>query len=146
MSMGKLYAITEGEYSDYHIIGLCSDKARAEEICEQYNAKTTYYYEAKIEEFYDGAAIDVTIPVYEVRLFIKTGEVNEVSELSPEDAIEHHLGTYIFSDGPIHWDNSIYRCFVATPLEDTAIKIARDRLAQYKYSLAEQNKKIFENF
>ena len=144
MSMGKLYAITEGEYSDYRIIGLCSDKARAEKICEQYNTKN--YYEAKIEEFDDGAAIDVTIPVYEVRLFIKSGEVNCVSELPVDCAIEYHLGTYIFSDSPIFYDNSIYRCFVATPLEDTAIKIARDRLAQYKYSLVEQNKKIFENF
>lgn len=143
--MSKLYAITEGEYSDYRIIGLCSDKTRAEKICERYNTKN-YYYKAKIEEFDDGAAMDITIPVYEVRLFTKSGEVNCVSELPVDDAIEYYLGSYIFSDGPIFYDGSIYRCFVATPLKDTAIKIARDRLAQYKYSLAEQNKKIFENF
>ena len=31
----KLYAVTAGEYSDYHIVAITSDKKKAEQIKEQ---------------------------------------------------------------------------------------------------------------
>jgi hypothetical protein len=40
--MSKLYAVTDGSYSDYHIEGLFDDKAKAEEFAE--------YYDYRVEE------------------------------------------------------------------------------------------------
>ena len=56
--MGKLYAITAGSYSDYHIITLCSNKEKAHKIALLYNAE--------VEEFEDGKNLDTENIVFEV--------------------------------------------------------------------------------
>lgn len=43
----KIYIVTEGQYSDYHIIGAFTDKAKAEECVDNYP-------ESEIEEYEDG--------------------------------------------------------------------------------------------
>lgn len=46
--MKTFYAITDGDYSDYHIIAITDNKERAENIKKLYRSK---YSEPMIEEF-----------------------------------------------------------------------------------------------
>ncbi len=48
----KIYAITKGEYSDYHICALTVDKDRAKKLKEMFSEGGR---EANIEEYEDGA-------------------------------------------------------------------------------------------
>lgn len=46
--MSKVYIVTLGDYSDYHICAASLDKAHAKILAEKY---TDSYYEARIEEY-----------------------------------------------------------------------------------------------
>lgn len=48
--MNKVYVVTAGAYSDYHIIGVMADAAKAQEYCDRYNAGGGYS-DAGVEEF-----------------------------------------------------------------------------------------------
>lgn len=54
----KIYAITKGEYSGYHICALTADRAKAEKLRQIYSDDV---YEAFIEEFEDGETAEVQI-------------------------------------------------------------------------------------
>ena len=48
----RVYVVTQGEYSAYHIVGVTLDRAKAERWMELYNAeKGEYDYDAQIEEY-----------------------------------------------------------------------------------------------
>lgn len=47
----KLYVVTQGEYSDYHIEKIFLDKKKAENYAEYHS---TYYYKAQVEEWETG--------------------------------------------------------------------------------------------
>ena len=48
----KVYVVTQGEYSEYHIVGVTLDREKAERWLELYNSeKGKYYYVAEIEEY-----------------------------------------------------------------------------------------------
>ena len=53
--MKTFYAITDGDYSDYHIIAITDNKERAENIKKLYSGE---YSEPMIEEFLDGESKD----------------------------------------------------------------------------------------
>lgn len=116
--MGKLYAITAGSYSDYRIITLCSDEEKAHKIALLYNAE--------VEEFEDGKNLDTENIIFEVvfddnyrnthcwQCFINPDEIklNEVT-----------------SDGNLYKN---YTVFVAAKNKEKALKIARDKLTEYR--------------
>ncbi len=52
----KIYAITKGKYSDYHICALTVDKDKAYRLREIYSDS---YEEANVEEYYDGEGKDL---------------------------------------------------------------------------------------
>lgn len=54
----KIYVITKGEYSDYHICATTTDKDRAEFLREMASTIGEYGEEAKIEEFDDYAELN----------------------------------------------------------------------------------------
>lgn len=84
--MAKLYAITSGEYSDYGIITLCSDRRKAEKLVEWYN-RYEKYDKAEIEEYEDGEIVpDETLIPYEVS-FDERGNVSRVVQGDPMSAI-----------------------------------------------------------
>lgn len=126
----KLYAVTAGAYSDYHIVSLCSDRARAEQICDMYGGRG--FGRAVVEEFSDGVRTDIFKPLFEISLK-EDGELGEASECTGSTKMETLLnpeGGYRL--GIIEqWDGG-YLTFVSADNADSAIKIARDRLAQYK--------------
>ena len=47
----KVYVITKGCYSDYHIVGVSLDKERAEEIVKAVTEEPEYLYKACVEEY-----------------------------------------------------------------------------------------------
>jgi hypothetical protein len=129
----KLYAVTAGTYSDYHIVSLCSDKARAKQICDIYNSgNTNYYGSASVEEFDDGIRADLTQPVFKITLH-KDGELKNVLECNGGEKIDVLLAPNCSWRLRVteQW-NGDYLTHVVAGNVDTAIKIARDRLAQYK--------------
>ena len=53
--MKTFYAVTDGDYSDYHIIAITDNKERAENIKKLYSGE---YSEPMIEEFFDSESKD----------------------------------------------------------------------------------------
>lgn len=60
----KLYAVTKGDYSEYHIIGLTASKKKAEFWAKAYSDK---WGKATVEEFEDGEEFDNRL-MYEVNI------------------------------------------------------------------------------
>lgn len=122
----KLYAITRGCYSDYTIIALTTDKARAEQLRKMHSKN---YDEAQIETFEDGIPNDWYTPHRFWRIYLS----EDGSEFSVEE----------------YWDEESYddTCAIETSLSnglmgyrienitadsrDKALKIARDRRAAH---------------
>lgn len=128
----KIYVITEGDYSDYHIVGVTLDRKKAEAYCKLARGN---YYVPDVEEYktdlFDG--IESRKP-YSVKLS-KDGLV-EVKELdsgySYESAMEHNAHRIgYFTD-----DNWIVN--VLAEDEAHARKIGIDYIMQAKYMEQEQ--------
>lgn len=47
----NVYVLTQGEYSDYHIIGIYSTAEKATEMCDAIRANNTFGDEPQIEEY-----------------------------------------------------------------------------------------------
>lgn len=128
----KVYVITEGDYSDYHIVGVVLDRKKAEAYCRVARGN---YYVPDVEEYETDLidSIEGRKP-YSVRMS-KSGRV-EVKELgsgySYEAAVEHnahHIG--YFKD-----DN--WNVDVLAEDEAHARKIGIDYIMQAKYMEQEQ--------
>lgn len=121
--MKTFYAVTDGDYSDYHIIAITDDKERAENIKKLYSGK---YSEPMIEEFFDGESKDEAL--YDVwyktdgsyKLFLQDFDMNELSNIN------------IVEEGTLHNDWWRYRVLVMAKDRACAIKIAQDLWAEHK--------------
>ena len=57
--MAKVYVVTEGSYSDYHIVAIFSDKNNADIHAALLNSTESFYDEARVEEWnVDNVEID----------------------------------------------------------------------------------------
>lgn len=72
----KIYVITKGEYSDYHICAATTEKERAEFLRDMASTIKTDGQEAKIEEFDDYAGLTpVSGKAYDVSMaYLTSGE------------------------------------------------------------------------
>ena len=121
--MRTFYAITDGDYSDYHIIAITDNKERAENIKKLYSSK---YSEPMIEEFFDGESKDEVL--YDVwyetngsyKLFLQNFDMNELSNIN------------IVKENVLRNDWWKYSVLVMAKDENHAIKIAQDLWAEYK--------------
>lgn len=119
----KLYAVTKGSYSDYHIITLTRSKRRAEKIASLCSDK---YDDAVVEE-YEESNIELK-PIWLVR-FYKYG-LPKAFAVSYEDQLTF--------DKPLNTvrefeHNCRFEVYVEAKEEEHAIKIAEDLVAQYCY-------------
>lgn len=128
--MATLYAVTAGEYSDYHIITLCSSEERAEEICRihNFNMDEDAYNRASVEEYEDGTEADLSLNCYKVVLELN-GNLKSLYQCYGEDKIYEMFKGDITS--VIRYDKT-YLTIVFTNNETMAVKIARDRLTEEK--------------
>ena len=129
----KLYAVTKGDYSAYHIIALTADKDVAGKLAKKYSNRTNMYGdgfgEAKVEEYEDGVAL-LDRDCYFVR--VENGNVTEVVPPNTEDTWffeEDEL--YNDSVQPMKSDTNSYYTHVLARNADEAAKIGKDRIMQH---------------
>lgn len=117
----KLYAVTKGDYSDYHIITLTADKEVAKKLAKRFSDK---YTAATVEEYEDGKII-FGKKLYFVR--VVDGNVDDVSEDSSD--------YYLFDASVFHWHVNhgkwIYYTYVLTDTAEKAEKIGKDRIMKH---------------
>lgn len=126
----KIYVITKGSYSDYHICAVTTDKEKAERLVLFY---TDRWDEAKIEEFEEDEIPDDYMPIYFVQY--KNGKwcVNKRGIGSPDYEYEHAFFDRDYIRGT--YDFNCFYCDVMADDEEHAIKIARDLYAKKKAEL-----------
>lgn len=124
--MKTFYAVTAGDYSDYHIIAITDSKERADNIVKIYN-NNGWNCNAQVEEFFDSESKDEVF--YDVRY-----ETNGSYDVSPQEFDKNYKfdNINIIEENVIHSDWWKYRVFVMAKDENHAIKIAQDLWAEYK--------------
>ena len=119
----KLYAVTKGDYSDYHIITLTADKEAAKKIAKMFSDGE--YDEAKVEEYEDGKII-LGKKLYFVR--VVDGNVDDVAE----DLSDYYLFDTSVLCGHIYGGKKmLYYTHVLTDTAEKAEKIGKDRIMKY---------------
>ena len=128
----KIYVITQGSYSDYHICAVTDDPDKAEVIAD-YFGSTGWYVMPEIEE-YD---TDTLLPVVQGKIYFRVdfnnmGYVTEVNEIKYDD---YYHGEEIEekNDGIFMKILTGYAVRVWADDEEHAAKIAEDKLAEYRY-------------
>lgn len=126
----RVYIITEGTYSDYHICAVCLDKEKAEILAKKVCGEVEEY------ETKDADILCKKIPYYSIEIDVKTGKILRAEQRSVEDS-DYYDG---YAKGwdrcePIQKNGKVIICFntyVKAEEEEKAIKIARDKWAEYK--------------
>lgn len=114
----KIYVVTKGSYSDYHIITATTDKIQAKKIADKFSSE---WDEAKVE-IYDDAEIYLK-KMWFVR-FDANGNVNELREdVSEYSYVEVNKPSFDAAKG----------VFVHVCADDSisAIKIASEKRAEF---------------
>lgn len=132
----KVYVITKGDYSDYHICGVSLDKEEAELIAEKCS---TSYDEASVE----------TYDTEEFSPLLKGGSVFFVRLCYDNNEIEIHEDDWDFTANKINKVVPMIRnmgCFTYVVAEDEehARKIGTDILFQYKYEKETYGRTIYD--
>lgn len=125
----KVYVITSGEYSDYHICAVALDHKKAEMLKEKFDRDN--YTGATIEEYdteeYEGVMNGKS--VYRI-FFNASGDCDEIMDCSEEGLNCYHLQ---WSKEEPNYIPCTGRCivYVLADSEKAAIKIAAERRAKY---------------
>lgn len=127
----KIYVITKGEYSDYHICAVTED----EKIAEKLQRIFSDWDKAKIEEYdTDNYSIERYKNFLEGRLLyvVAFSSLGDVDDVWMSDEADIWVNGKVYNN-PYSEEISIS---VDAPNKETAIKIAAERRAEY---LAEKN-------
>lgn len=123
----KIYVVTRGSYSDYHIIAATLDEERAKILKDKFDEGCSWD-ETRIEVYEDSE--EIAKPLWQV-FFNDKGEV---------DVIERCYSSYFYGTidefGPMINRNGCVRIKVFADTTEAAVKIAAEKRAQY---LAEKN-------
>lgn len=122
MANEKIYVVTQGDYSDYHIIAATTDREIAEKISTKF---TTRHDECRIEEYGDAEAM--LRPAWIIG-FEKTGNV--ISTRKCDSAYDYSC------IGVVYETESCYRNYhmiviVSADDSESAVKIAAEKRAKY---------------
>ena len=131
--MSKVYVVTRGHYSDYHIVGIYAREDVAQLVADRYNAGSQYSSEtARVEEWdmWDGPQPE---PRFRVpRWYVEITDNGEVRVRPDLDYNDDDLNkAYRADESPLSPVG--YHCVIVaaeTPIK--AHKIAVDLIAQYK--------------
>lgn len=116
----KIYIITKGRYSDYHICAVTMDKSRAENLKKLFDGR---WEEAEIEEYTLDEAQNNEYVYY----------IDFQDNLSPHIYIDEYSGFANSSDASQVIECSEYvRVCVRAKDEKHAMKIAQDEYARWK--------------
>lgn len=117
----KIYVVTKGSYSDYHIVGVYTDKEDAQFAVERCADK---WDTPQIEE-YDTEMCK--LPLWEVQISLRDDSYRVLP----------------YNEGGNEGDYVFHETYCAKIRADTAVravKIASERLAQMRYREAEEGK------
>jgi hypothetical protein len=117
--MTTVWIVTQGEYSDYHIVGVFSTKEAAEALCARINAKEDYD-KAQVEEY------DVDNIAYGLKYIVRVTDTGEEIERYTVEGVNDTL----LERADKAWKGGILG--MSTRGYDAALKAARDGLAQLK--------------
>ena len=120
----KIYVVTKGVYSDYHIITATTDEKLAYEIKDKFSEDYSWG-EAKVEVYEDAEMF--MKPCYFLR-FDKNGNVIESHEESNDE--------YSYAQRQGEDIRGNFYCYIQTDSMESAIKIGAERRAMY---LAQKN-------
>lgn len=112
----KLYVITAGAYDDYHIIATCTDKTKADQICDEYNKSYNGIPcgKASVNEYEDKSNLDLNQNVYSV-----TYNPLEVIELHGEVKINVLCEVYpLMNKVYMHKDQPLFIYLTANSKEE----------------------------
>lgn len=115
----KIYAITKGDYSAYHICALTVSKEKAEKLKKLYTEKGKYGYKARIEEYEDREVEDI--------LFFWRYDLED-DEVKIDKYAEGNEKERVFKYS--NYDS--YCAYVWAHDAEHARKKAQDMIAQYK--------------
>lgn len=121
----KVYVVTKGYYSDYHIITATTDEALAKKIAKRFSENITDPYDAAQVEVFENAEIKL-LPYWEID-FYPNGEEKRVVCIKP--------GSWDNGDVIVRLDGSC-RVTLYAPDVKAAIKIAAEKRAM---ELAQSN-------
>lgn len=119
--MGKIYVVTEGEYDDYRILGVTTDRAVAERLVELHDDG---WYTPDIEEYDDTTIQDIENekPAWNVRLY-DDGEIFAERRPCPFNADDYYTTITKFND---------YTAFIVPGnTKEEAIEEAKKRRDEY---------------
>ena len=122
MANEKIYVVTKGDYSDYHIVAATLDKDVAEKIAAKFDG---WHDECRIEEYCDA---EIMLKPAWIIYFDRSGNVESTTECD---------SSYEYSQiGEVHENNhvySFYHMYVTVSADDldSAIKIAAEKRAKY---------------
>lgn len=119
--MGKIFVVTEGDYDDYHIVGVTTDRAVAERIVELHDDG---YYTPDIEEYDDTTAEDIADekPAWWVELW-DDGRIDADKQSYPYDPHNYYETITRFNDR--------LSCIVPGNTKEEAIEEAKKRSDEY---------------
>lgn len=131
----KVYVITQGEYSDYHILGVSLDRERAERIVQLYNDDNALWNQPIIEE-YETDVIDVqmqgllyTATRTEEGIFLNRTDYDFEQDLERLNKVERGTAKIGGRLPPPH-------VIVMAKNREQALKKASDLFAEYDYRKA----------
>lgn len=136
----KLYVVTAGCYSEYHICGIFESEEKAK-LYVELNDSTDYYNEGMAyhcEETLDDRLMDAndSRKLYSVNVYPDTGKMlvgedEGYYHLTPDPyfANFHEYRTYDFNK---HEDVTVHGIHILANDKDHARKIAQDKYAEYK--------------
>lgn len=124
----KIYVVTEGSYSDYHIVGVSDDMETAWKIAEYRGAEVETY---DTNDFTD----DRLLWVYIWRTWY-----DDYGEKQERESLECRMPDEVYEEVnkvTRTCDKTIYKVVVKANDRDHALKTARDMVAQYRAKEAE---------
>ena len=128
----KIYIVTQGEYSDKHVIGFCETEEEARKVCYLINkGRGEYECPANVEECYRAEDVQSgKVGNIEVYTFLYDAHKKTLEHQSEYSVVgDASAGVSICEqyDGDIYVDVP-----VACGGEDLALKIAADTVAKYR--------------
>lgn len=130
----KVFVITEGDYSDYHIVGVTTDVGIAETYCSLHSRGDGFGFNPTIEEYDTDFLSYGANPDYKCYRVTATNGVFNAEEDGFGFEYPEEVGAVnTWKDKYGTHQASMY-CIAKS--EEQAIKIAQDRMARYKAAKA----------
>lgn len=129
----KIYIITKGEYSDYHICAATTDENIAKNLLQLYRDK---WDEPRIETYDDESAKDVLRGRSVWKVFINSKKMAfRACKYYQEAEIPENINKVERTEDwqPCDENEDYIICVIAKSKEHAA-KIAQDKFAEYKYN------------